>query len=318
MARRLPLITFLVLSFGLFAPAWSAEETHDASHHGEAAVAHGEEHGHEDEHSGHTPAVPDILLLIQNQLDPRSSGYKLIHLVHGPFFSLLIAGLIVFYFWKVTRNIEKVPGRAQAFVEFLVETLHNFICSILGKEMGHRYFPFLATLFVYILCMNLSALVPGFHAPTATPMQTFGLSILVFFYVQFSAFRFLGPGGYLYHLMGEPKEMVEWCLVPIFFPLHVIGELIKPLSLGLRLWGNILGEDILLGVFAAFGLVFIPALTGIVGWNMEAAWIGIPLHLLVVPLVLIGSSVQALIFMTLSTIYISLVLPHAEHEEAHA
>jgi F-type H+-transporting ATPase subunit a len=95
-----------------------------------------------------------------------------------------------------------------------------------------------------------------------------------------------------------------------------MGELIKPVSLGLRLFGNILGEDILLGVFSLLGILLTQFILSFAG--VEHVWFGIPLHLLLIPIALLGSTIQATVFMVLSTIYIYLVLPHHEGHEEHA
>jgi F-type H+-transporting ATPase subunit a len=138
---------------------------------------------------------------------------------------------------------------------------------------------------------------------------------MVFLYVQYTAFRFQGPKGYLFHLAGEPQDAVGWILSPLFLVLHVLGEFIKPVSLGLRLFGNILGEHVLLGVFSLLGIALTQFLLS--GFGVEHVWIGIPLHLLLVPIALLGSTIQATVFVVLSTIYIFLVLPHHEGPEGH-
>jgi F-type H+-transporting ATPase subunit a len=96
-------------------------------------------------------------------------------------------------------------------------------------------------------------------------------------------------------------------MVPLILPLHVIGEIAKPLSLSLRLFGNIMGEDVLLGVFAMLG-VSVLAFTHLP--------IGIPLHLPFILLSMLLSTIQALVFTLLSTIYFLQMMPH-EHEEGH-
>ncbi|MCA9426586.1 MAG: F0F1 ATP synthase subunit A, partial [Candidatus Omnitrophica bacterium] len=138
------------------------------------------------------------------------------------------------------------------------------------------------------------------------------LSLCVFVYVQYSAVKYNGVGGFIYHLMGSPVGVAMWIMMPLFLILHVLGELIKPVSLALRLRGNILGEHILLGVFAGMGVMILQSILG--GMNVP---LGIPIHGLLLPIALIGSTIQALVFMTLSAIYILLVLPHDDHDHDH-
>jgi F-type H+-transporting ATPase subunit a len=294
----------------------------ETSSHGSGESVHaveGTAHEGTEEEESEPPEIPDILLLMIHALDLKSHALvETLKHIRVVIYSAFVAFMIAFLLGRVASRLKMVPNRAQSALEIYVEVVYSFVTSILGKEMGRRYFPLLATLGIYIVSMNLLGLVPGLFSPTSVPLQTFGLSITVFCIVQYTAIRHQGVTGYLYHLAGEPKDAITWALSPLFFPLHTVGELIKPVSLALRLWGNILGEDILLGVFSMFGIMLVPLLTGLVGWHVENPVIGIPLHLLVVGLVLLGGIIQALVFTALTTIYISLVLPHETHSEEHA
>jgi F-type H+-transporting ATPase subunit a len=155
--------------------------------------------------------------------------------------------------------------------------------------------------------MNWMGLVPLGHSPTSSPYTTFPLAICVFLYVQWIAFTRLGPLNYLSHLAGDPRDAVGWAMVPLMLPLHLIGELAKPLSLALRLFGNIMGEDTLLALFAGLVVIAIPYVGGL----------GVPFQLPFMFLALLASTIQALVFSLLATIYIAQVLPHG-HDEEHA
>jgi len=164
-------------------------------------------------------------------------------------------------------------------------------------------------------------LIPGFKSPTGGIIlngsevmsggfvTTAALAIAVFCYVQFTAVRFQGPLGYLHHLMGSPRGAGEWflCLVTLAPVTHILGELVRPVSLALRLFGNVTGDDILLGVFFVLGLLALKPLH---------VPMGLPLHVLIVPLVLLFGFVQAMIFTWLTSAYLSLALPHghAQHK----
>jgi F-type H+-transporting ATPase subunit a len=134
---------------------------------------------------------------------------------------------------------------------------------------------------------------------------TLALAICVFLYVQFTGIRNFGIFGYLHHLAGSPKSTVEWCLVPLNLPLHIIGELARPVSLSLRLFGNITGEDMLLAIFATLGVSIMSFL------HLP---IGLPLQLPFIFLAILTSFVQALVFTLLTTIYFSLM---SHHDEEH-
>ncbi len=153
----------------------------------------------------------------------------------------------------------------------------------------------------------MSGLIPLFKAPTSLFETTLSLALVVFLYVQITGFRKLGFGGYFYHLVGSPTDVMGWALVPLMLPLHIIGELAKPVSLSLRLFGNIMGEDVLIAVFTGLGVLTLAAI---------GSPIGIPLEFPFIFLGLLLSTIQALVFTLLSTIYFSQMLPH-EEEHGH-
>jgi F-type H+-transporting ATPase subunit a len=183
-----------------------------------------------------------------------------------------------------------------------VEGLDNFFRSILGHH-AVRYTPFLGTLFIYILCMNLMGLVPFLKSPTASMNITLSLALVVFFYVQLAGMRRLGVLNYFHHLMGSPKDLIGWVLVPINLPIHIIGELAKPVSLSLRLFGNITGEDVLIAAFTGLGIALL---------SFIHLPVGAPLQLPFYFLALLTSTIQALVFTLLSTVYFAMMMPHEE------
>ncbi|MEA3297598.1 MAG: F0F1 ATP synthase subunit A [candidate division Zixibacteria bacterium] len=218
-------------------------------------------------------------------------------------FAFIVAILFTIIVTRVYAKRKLIPGPFQNAVEMLVEGMYNFLYSILGKE-AKKYTPFLGTLFFYILGMNWLGLIPGGHSPTTSLNITASMSIMVFLYVQYTGVRRLSLPGYLHHMAGSPSDVVTWCLVPLMFPLHLIGELAKPFSLALRLFGNITGEDTLVAVFVVLGIACLSFINSPVG---------LPLHL---PFILLGmllSTIQALVFTLLSTAYILMMLPHEEH-----
>ena len=222
-------------------------------------------------------------------------------------FSLLVALLLLLLAFLASRNPQLVPSGLQNGVELVVEGLSGFIVSIIGPKNGPRFVPFLGTLFIYILSMNLFGLIPFMHSPTASLNVTVALALTVFVYVQFIGFKELGPLGWLDHMLGSPRDLTGWLLAPLMLPIHVLGELAKPISLSCRLFGNIFGEDMLLVAFASLGVAMLP---------FQALPFGVPMHALFFPLALLGSALQAMVFTVLSSIYILLMLPH-EHNDEH-
>ncbi|HBC45528.1 MAG TPA: ATP synthase F0 subunit A [candidate division Zixibacteria bacterium] len=211
----------------------------------------------------------------------------------------LILGLLAYFAF---RKRALVPTPIQNFMEWVVESLSNMITGILG-ERGKKFVPFIGTLFVYIFAMNLFGLIPGMFSPTSKLNTTLALAICVFLYVQFTGLRSFGILGYMHHLAGSPKSTIEWCLVPLNLPLHIIGELARPVSLSLRLFGNITGEDMLLAIFATLGVSIL---------SFTHLPVGIPLQLPFIFLAILTSFVQALVFTLLTTIYFSLMSTHDE------
>jgi F-type H+-transporting ATPase subunit a len=219
------------------------------------------------------------------------------------FYGLLMAVLLVIVAVLAVRKRAMIPGGLQNVAEMIVEALYDLIYPMLGKETD-RYLPFLGTLFVYIWFMNLAGLVPFFHSSTAALNMTGALAVSVFLYVQYTALTRLGPLKYLYHLAGQPDSAVTWAMVVINLPLHIISEFVRPVSLALRLFGNIFGEDILIATMAWMGV----QLMGLI-----KVPVGVPFQVPFYFLAMLTSTIQALVFMMLSTAYIILALPH-EHE----
>jgi len=222
--------------------------------------------------------------------------------------ALIYAGVVALFMISVAfityRRRQLIPGRMQNLVEMIVEGLYNMIESVIGKKEARKFTPFLGTLFIYIWFMNLTGLIPLFKSSTSSINTTAALALTVFLYVQYTGLKRLGAWGYVHHLMGSPTDAVTWALAPINLPIHLVGELAKPFSLALRLFGNITGEDILIAAFVSLGIMFM----GIFG-----SPIGFPFQIPFILLAMLTSTIQALVFTMLSTIYFFMMLPHEEH-----
>lgn len=247
------------------------------------------------------PELPNFITLLYDKYG-KVAFVKFLHHWENIIFSLLIVLIISVVAYLASRRSTLIPGRLQNLVEMAVEGLDNFICGILGPK-GRRFTPFLGTLFVYILCMNFFGLVPGMKSPSSSLNTTVALAICVFLYVQYTGIRSFGFLGYLSHLAGEPKDVVGWVMVPLNLPIHIMEELIKPLSLSVRLFGNIFGEDILIAVFVGLGVASLSFL------HLP---IGLPFQVPFIFLALLTGTIQALVFTLLSTIYFFLMMSHEE------
>ena len=301
------LLCLLLVPLCLYAetpPAGDGHSDVEQARAGHATDDQGAEDHSEDGHgNGHTgpPELPNVITLIFGHDSVPAHWMNVIYaMVIGILLSLLAL--------RVYRHREMIPGRFQNAAEAVVEGLDNFFYGILGKD-ARPFVPFLGTLFVYILAMNIFALFPGMMSPTGGPYginTTIALAICVFFYVQYTGVRRLGLAGYFDHLAGQPRDVIGWVLVPLNLPIHIIGELAKPMSLSLRLFGNITGEDVLLAVFVGLGVAAL-------SWTGSP--VGLPLHLPFFFMALLVSLIQALVFSLLSSIYLLMMLPH--HEEEH-
>lgn len=242
------------------------------------------------------PEFPHIIGLVSE----LNSGNPVGHFLHqweSAIYALLVILLLTVVSHLATRKKEYVPGRLQSGAEFVVSFIDDFVCSILGPR-GREFSPFIGTLFLYILAMNYIGLIPFFKSPTSDLSTTVGLALIVFFYVQYTAFKELGVGGYVDHLMGQPRGAIALTVImPVFMlVLHVISELVRPVSLSLRLRSNVYGDDIILSLFAS--------------WGLKGLVLLIPNFVLV----LLTSAIQAAVFSILTVVYFSLVM---KHDEAH-
>lgn len=286
------MILLLINKLALVAPSWIGPILMVASGGGAEAEAEGGE-----SHSG-PPHLPSLATLVVHWLGEEYSWIE--HWVNV-IFAFIVAIFLCTVSMRVYSRREMIPGRLQNFIEWLVESMYEFMKTILGDE-ARKFIPFLGSLFYYILAMNWIGMVPLGHSPSTSINITASLAILVFLYAQYTGITRLGIGGYLHHMAGSPADVISWCMVPLIFPLHIIGELAKPFSLALRLFGNITGEDTLIAVFVALGIAI-----------LAFSPVGIPLQTPFYFLGLLLSTIQALVFTLLSAIYILLMLPHEEH-----
>jgi len=293
-----------------------------ADQHGAAATAgHGDDHGaggahaeggHGEEHAH--PELPNFITYLrgyyQGQGVEQPAWLTFLHTWENVVFSLIAAGLLILVFGLGARPKKMVPTGLQNLSEALLGGLHDFFLGILGPD-GKKYVPFVGTLFLYIVTMNWMGLLPFMKAPTSSINTTLALALCVFVYVQYIGISKNGIGGYLYHFAGQPKDAIGWGTAILLFPLEIMGELIKPMSLACRLFGNILSEDILLAVLVGLGVTMLAAVN---------SPIGIPLQLPFLVLSTLFGLIQGLVFSLLSSIYIVMMLPHDDHghHEDHA
>jgi F-type H+-transporting ATPase subunit a len=209
----------------------------------------------------------------------------------------VIPGLALLSFLG-TSKMERVPGPLQNLLEAAVGALQSFTRSLVSPPYDKVFFPYIGAVFIYIFAMNVWGVVPGMQAATSTVNTTAALAVCTFVLTHYAGFVYAGTG-YLEHFVGEPR----W-LGPLMVPLHIVGEIARPASLTLRLFGNIGGEEKAIAIFVSFGI---------------ATGAFIPIQVPLLALGVFTSFVQALIFALLSAVYIGGALPHHHHpEEEHA
>jgi F-type H+-transporting ATPase subunit a len=201
------------------------------------------------------------------------------HLVVVTYTWFVMVALVLFSF-LATRRLSIVPGRFQNVMEVIIGGFDSLLTDTMGHE-GRKFFPLIATLGLYILTSNLLGMIPGFESPTANLNTTVSLAIVVFVMTHAVGVKVHGVK-YFKQFMGP-----VWWLTPLMMPIEIISHLSRPLSLSVRLFGNIMGEDIVLAVV----LLLVP---------------------LLVPLPVFTSCIQTLVFMLLAMMYIAGAM-----EEAH-
>lgn len=146
-----------------------------------------------------------------------------------------------FVSWLCTRRLKEVPGPLQNAAEFAVVKLRNLYSDGLNKEALDRYLPVLGTFFIFILACNYSGLLPGagklFEAPTSSLSVTGGLAVCSLLFTFYAGFRKRGVWGYIKTLMSPLPLFI------LMLPLNLIEQMVRPVSLAMRLYGNILGEE---------------------------------------------------------------------------
>jgi len=282
-----------------------------------AATAHGEagagEHASAEhaESEGGEAHLPNWVVILNDYFPDN----PVVHWMHENEYLVFawLAGLVfLVVVWIAMRNPTLVPGQLQNGIEWIVESMEDVCGGMLGKHLP-KYFPFIMAIFFYILTMNLIGIIPGFKSSTSTLDVTLALALITFLYVQINGIINLGPLGYLDHLAGSPRDIVGFAMLPVMIPVHILGELVKPVSLSCRLFGNIFGEDTLIVVFVGVAALALKAsLTALAVPPMAG------ITALFMLLQTLTAIVQALIFSLLTTVYLYMMLPHEEHAHGEA
>jgi F-type H+-transporting ATPase subunit a len=211
-------------------------------------------------------------------------------------FTWLVMALLVAGSLMATRALKAVPGPLQNFAEVVLEAFFDLLEQMIGKQ-GRQFLPLVGTVGLFILTSNLLGNLPGFQAPTANWNTTVALALTVFVWYNYAGIRKHGLAGYLKHFCGP-----IWWLAPIMFPIEFIGHLARPVSLSVRLFGNIFGEESVIGILISLAWLVMPYMI----------WLGVML-----PLSLFTAAVQTFVFIMLTMVYIGGAVEEGHGEEQH-
>ena len=202
------------------------------------------------------------------------------------------------------RGSIRPKGKAHSLpnaFEAAVEGFQNYIVGVMGRDLARKYTPLIASFFFCILFFNWMGLVPGMIAPTANPNTTIALAIVAFIATHFIAIKEVGFKAWAMHFVGEPV----W-LAPLNIPLHIMGEVVKPVALAIRLLCNVFGEEMVIYKLATMAVA-----------AMVLLKFPIPFQFPIMMLGILFGFLQALVFSTLLAIYISTMSTHHDDHDAH-
>jgi len=200
-------------------------------------------------------------------------------------YSWVVMIILIVLGFLASKGASLVPTKVQNFMEIIVSALEEFTIDITGEE-GRWLFPLLATIFLYIFTCNIIGLIPGFYPPTASLNTTLSCALVVVVFTHVIGIKYHGVK-YIKHFLGP-----VWWMVPLIFPIELIGHLARILSLSFRLMGNMMGHELVAGIlFGLAGLFFAP-----------------------LPIMALGifvALVQAFVFYLLSVMYFTGSIEHA-------
>jgi F-type H+-transporting ATPase subunit a len=278
-----------------------------AAPHGEAAAANGGGHGGKSEHWTLFNLIPmewtyDVAVAVGGVFGIPAekinrnmyNSHGLLHVMIYFFVLVLITVLSV----RIGGQYQKMLASGDAapqpgvtgmnFFEAVVKTVLGMMEEIIGGHDSKKYLPLIGTAAVVILFSNLLGLIPGFYTASDNLNTTLAMAVTIFVMYHYYGIKAHGAGKYLAHFMGPLEGKIKYIMAPLMVPIELISHFARPLSLSLRLFGNMFGDH---KVFAVFmGLVAIPLVY--------------PLPFLALGLLV--AIVQTLVFCLLSMVYIGL------------
>ncbi len=249
-------------------------------------------------------AIPGYSDALKNAAKPLGETYmqhNAVNLEPLVMFVIALAVLFALVFaarGKLVKTQEAViPDEkftVRTFFELFLDTVMALMTEIMGAQHAKRVLPLLGTLGVVIFFSNFLGLMPGMLPPTDTINVNASMAIVVFVVTHIAGIQTNGIG-HITHMANPVGTWWGWFLAPIMFPIEVIGHIVRPVSLTLRLMGNMIGDHAVLAIFLGLIPLLVP-----------------------VPFLILGSivcTVQTLVFCLLSMVYIGLALEEQHHDE---
>lgn len=225
----------------------------------------------------------------------NSVNHENVHVFTAAFVSLLIIICSFLYKASLKTTDEEIMASPKLNLKNIfqssIESLLGLMEGIIGPDAKY-YFPLIGGLFIYIFLNNLMGIIPGMIPATENVNTNFACSITVFVYYNVMGIKRNGLVNYLKHFMGP-----IWWLAPLMFIIELISHMVRPASLAIRLFGNITGDHVVLGIFSELVPLVIPIIFLVLG--------------------IFVAFVQAFVFSLLSTVYIGLAVAHEEHGHEH-
>ena len=209
---------------------------------------------------------------------------------HNVSHALLASGLLIALSLVIRGSIQLIPKGIQNFMEVMIEAIWKLVDENIGHHWSRQLFPFIMTIFIFILLCNFMGLVPGFTAATANVNTNAAMAIPVFLATHFYGIRVHGAH-YINHFLGPIRKPAAIILMLLMFFVELIGHIARPLTLTVRLFGNMTGKHIILIVLGIIAPFLAPAV--------------------ILGLGVLVSVVQAFVFALLATLYLAGAVEHA-------
>ncbi|MBX7148540.1 F0F1 ATP synthase subunit A [bacterium] len=217
--------------------------------------------------------------------------HEYIHVFTGAFVGTLIIIAALIYRANLGTVEEELVPDGRLSLKNLFQSITQGVLELMESIIGHDakyYFPIIGAVFVYVLFNNLLGAIPGFDPATGNVNTNYAVSIVVFVYYNYVGIREQGLVNYLKHFMGP----VLW-IAPLLFAIELVSHAVRPVTLAVRLYANLTGDHIVLGIFSGLVPLIVPIVFMAFG--------------------IFVALVQAFVFSLLSTIYIGLAVAHEEH-----